>query len=162
MPWIPAFAGMTGTLGRYGGINEDFVLVERWGEGEADGSQEMVEGVGKTLVKAVKRRALGVGEGLVGGNRVEESSGQRSIDAVEEFEEDQADRISFGRQAVAAATGQLFDKAFRAEFGEVVSKGGQAVLFGSATESGNDMRVDFACAEGVGGRDLGKSYERVH
>jgi len=99
---------------------------------------------------------------LVGGNRAEESSGQRSIDAVEEFQEDQADRISFGRQAVAAATGQLFDKAFRAEFGEVVSKGGQAVLFGRATEGGNDVQVDFACAEGVGGRDLGKSYEGVH
>ena len=51
---VSSAAGSTG-LGRYGGINEDFVLVERWGEGEADGSQEMVEGVGKTLVKAVKR-----------------------------------------------------------------------------------------------------------
>ena len=48
-------------LGRYGGINEDFVLVDRWGEGKAEGSQEMVEGVGKTQVKAVERRALGVG-----------------------------------------------------------------------------------------------------
>ena len=37
-------------LGRYGGINEDFVLVDGWGECEADGSQEMVEGVGKVLV----------------------------------------------------------------------------------------------------------------
>ena len=116
----------------------------------------MVEGVGKTQVKAVERRALGVGEGLVGGNRVEESSGQRSINAVEEFQEDQADQISFGRQAVAAATGQLFDKAFRAEFGEVVSKGGQAVLSGSAIEGGNDVRVDFAGAEGVGGAGSGQ------
>jgi len=37
-------------LGRYGGINEDFVLVDGWGECEAEGSQEMVEGVGKALV----------------------------------------------------------------------------------------------------------------
>ena len=51
----------------------------------------MVEGVGKTQVKAVERRALGVGEGLVSGNRVEESSGEWSVDAVEEFQEDQAD-----------------------------------------------------------------------
>jgi len=87
---------------------------------------------------------------------VEESSGHRSINAVEEFQEDQADQISFGRQAVAAATGQLFDKAFRAEFGEVVSKGGQAVLFNSAIEGGNDVRVDFAGAEGVGGAGSGQ------
>jgi hypothetical protein len=37
-------------LSRYGGINEDFVLVDGWGECEAEGSQEIVEGVGKALV----------------------------------------------------------------------------------------------------------------
>ena len=38
------------SLGRYGGVNEDFVLVDEWGEYETDGSQEMVEGVGNALV----------------------------------------------------------------------------------------------------------------
>src|SRR5436305_11675234 len=85
-------------LGRYGGINEDFVLVGGWGECKADGSQEMVEGVGKVLVKAVEQRALRVGEDLVSGDRVKESSGERSVDAMEEFQENQAYRISFGRQ----------------------------------------------------------------
>src|SRR5437763_1321620 len=73
-----------GDLGRYGGINEDFVLVGGWGECKADGSQEMVEGVGKVLVKAVEQRALRVGEDLVSGDRVKESSGERSVDAMEE------------------------------------------------------------------------------
>src|SRR6266404_3942252 len=82
----------------------------------------MVEGVGKALVEAVERRALAVGEGLVSGDRVEESSGEWSVDAVEEFQEDQADRISFGQQTVAAGAGQLFDKAFGAQLGEIVSK----------------------------------------
>src|SRR6266436_4787880 len=122
----------------------------------------MVEGVGKALVKAVERRALAVGEGLVSGDRVEESSGQRSVDAVEEFQEDQADRISLGQQTVAAGAGQLFDKAFRAELGEVVSKGGQAVLLRAGIESGDDEGIDFAGAEGVGGRDLRKADESVH
>ena len=79
---------------------------------------------------------------------MEESSGERSVDAVEEFQEDQADRISLGRQTVAAGARQLFDKAFRAQLGEVVSKGGQAVLLRSATEGGDDVRIDFAGAEG--------------
>src|SRR5438132_4896989 len=101
----------------------------------------MVEGVGKALVKAVERRALAVGEGLVGGDRVEESSGERSEDAVEEFQEDQADRISLGRQTVASGAGQLFDKAFGVQLGEIVAKGGQAVLLRSATEGGDDVRI---------------------
>ena len=81
----------------------------------------MVEGVGKALVQAVERRAVGVGEGLVSGDRVEESSGERSVDAVEEFQEDQADRISLGRQTGAAGAGELFDKAFGAQLGEIVA-----------------------------------------
>ena len=88
----------------------------------------MVEGVGKALIEAVERRTLAVGEGSVSGDRVEESSGQWSVDAVEEFQEDQADRISLGRQTVAAGAGQLFDKAFGAQLGEVIAQGGQAVL----------------------------------
>ena len=48
---IPGIETQQGRLlGRYGGINEDFVLVEGWGECKAEGSQEMVEGVGKALV----------------------------------------------------------------------------------------------------------------
>jgi len=93
---------------------------------------------------------------------VEESSGERSVDAVEEFQEDQADRISLGRQAVAAGAGQLFDQAFGAQLGEVVSEGGQAVLVGGATEGGDDVWIDFAGAERVGGRDLRKADESVH
>src|SRR5271165_428952 len=122
----------------------------------------MIEGVGKALVKAVELRALRVGQGLVSGNRVEESGGKWSVDAVEEFQEDQADRISLDRQTVAAGAGQLFDEAFRAKLGEVVSKGGQAILLSGATEGGDDVRIDFAGAEGVGGRDLRKAHESVH
>ena len=99
---------------------------------------------------------------MVGGDRVEESSGERSEEAVEEFQEDQADRISLGRQMVASGAGQLFDKAFGAQLGEVVAKGGQAVLLRSATEGGADVRIDFAGAEGVGGWDLCNADKSVH
>ena len=116
------------TLGRYGGINEDFVLVDGWGECEAEGSQEMVEVVGEALVEAVELRTLWRREGGVAGIGIEKAGGQRRVDAVEELQEDQADRIALGRQAVAAGAGQLLDKALGAELGEVVAEGGQAVL----------------------------------
>jgi hypothetical protein len=80
---------------------------------------------------------------------VEEGSGERSEDAVEEFHEDQADRISLDRQTVAAGSGQLFDKAFGAQLGEIVAKGGQAVLLGGATEGAEPSnRSDSAAACG--------------
>jgi hypothetical protein len=46
----PQLPGSSLELGRYGGVNEDFVLVDGWGECKAEGSQETVEGVGKALV----------------------------------------------------------------------------------------------------------------
>jgi hypothetical protein len=92
---------------------------------------------------------------------VEESSGEWSVDAVEEFQEDQVDGISLSQQLVAARAGQLFDKAFHAELGEVVSKRGQAVLLGGGAQGGNGMRIDFGGAEGPGRWDLCEADQSV-
>src|SRR5580693_9025760 len=63
---------------------------------------------------------------------------------------------------VAARAGQLFDKAFHAELGEVVSKRGQAVLLGGGAQGGNGMRIDFGGAEGPGRWDLCEADQSVH
>ena len=45
---------MTSVLGRYGGINEDFVLVDARRRGKSDGGQEPIEGGAKTAVEPIK------------------------------------------------------------------------------------------------------------
>src|SRR5260370_20488530 len=96
----------------------------------------------------MEQRVLAWREGCVTGDRAQASGSQGSIDALEELQEDQADGISLGQQLVAARAGQLFDKAFHAELGEVVSKRGQAVLLGGGAQGGNGMRIDLGGAEG--------------
>ncbi|MBV8089699.1 MAG: hypothetical protein JO139_09010 [Alphaproteobacteria bacterium] len=65
----------TTTLGRYGGINEDFVLVGRGRRGKAHGSQEAVEGdveaAVEATVEAVEQRLFARREGCVAGNGIE-------------------------------------------------------------------------------------------
>jgi hypothetical protein len=63
---------------------------------------------------------------------------------------------------VAARAGQLLDESFGSEFGEVVSKSGQAVRLGGGTERGDGMRVDFRGAEGPRCRDLSETDQGVH
>ena len=45
----------------------------------------------------------------------EEASGQRGVDAFEELQEDEADRVAVGEEPVAARVRQLFDQALGAK-----------------------------------------------
>jgi hypothetical protein len=58
---------------------------------------------------------------------MEEFSGERRAEPVDELHEDQTDRISLGWQSIAARAGQLFDKALGAQFGEVVAERAETV-----------------------------------
>ena len=82
---------------------------------------------------------------------LQNAGGQRGIDAVEQLQKDQADRVTRGRQAIAAGARQLLDQAFGAQFGEVVAQRGQAVLLAAAAQGGGDVWMNFAGAESVGG-----------
>src|SRR5258708_37283475 len=58
--------GLYNPVGRYGGLNGDFVLVEGQGEVEADGVDELVEVGGDSLIEAVEMRSFPGREGSIG------------------------------------------------------------------------------------------------
>src|SRR5215469_2704851 len=111
------------TLRPLWGTNGNFVLVGRR-RCQADGGCELVEDGGETLVEAVEQRTLLSRKGGVTGNRIKETGGERRAEPVEELYEDQADRVSLGRQLVAARTRQLLNNTFGAELGKVVAQRG--------------------------------------
>src|ERR1700730_15408725 len=111
-------------------MNENFVLVAGRSRWQADGVKKPIKGSVEALVEAIEQRVLAWREGCVTRDRAQGSGSQGSIDALEEVPKEQADGIALGQQMVAARAGQLFDKAFPAELGEVVSKRGQGVLLG--------------------------------
>src|ERR1700740_3724395 len=95
---------------------------------ETDSSDEGVEIVDDTLVEAIELRSpLGLKPGICF-DRVEKASRKWRVDAFEEFQEDQADRVALREQLITARVGQLGNQAFGAEFCEVVAERGERVV----------------------------------
>ena len=83
---------------------------------EADGSDEGVEIVDDALIQAIE---LGSPLGLESGicfDGAEKTGRERRVDAFEEFQKDEADRISLREESIAARVGELGNKTFGTEF----------------------------------------------
>ena len=60
------------------------------------------------------------------------------IDAFEELQEDEADRVPLREELIAARVRELGDKALGAELREIVAERGERVAFGGAAERFDD------------------------
>ncbi len=63
-----------------------------------------------------------VSEGRVGGDWAEDTSGERSVDTLEEFEKEDAQAIALGQQSRATRMLDPLHEAFGAQFRQVVAK----------------------------------------
>jgi hypothetical protein len=63
---------------------------------------------------------------------------------------------------IAARVRELGNKAFGAEFRQVVAERGERVEFGGAAERFDDGGVDFGGVEGIAGRNVCEAHERMH
>jgi hypothetical protein len=88
----------------------------------------------------------------------EKGSGEQRIHAFEEFQEDEADRISLREQLIAAGLGKLGDEPFGPKFCEIVAQRGKGVTFGGTAEHGEDPRVEFRGGEGVAAGNVGEPH----
>ena len=96
---------------------------------EAQGAIEGVEVVDEALIEAIELRSLLLVDCSIRADGAEKGSGERRIHAFEEFQEDEADRISLREQLVAAGLGKLGDEPFGPKFCEVVAQRGKGVAF---------------------------------
>src|SRR5215471_6339857 len=90
-------------LGRYRGANANSVRVwlRSGGFFEAHRANELVEIVDDALVETVELGLLVGVYASIAFDRAEDAGGKGSVDPLEEFEEDQADRISAREQLIA-------------------------------------------------------------
>ncbi len=129
---------------------------------EANGSDESVEIVDDALIEAIELRSpLGF---ELGGcfDGAEKACRERRIDAFEELEEHEADRVSVREKLIPAGVGELGNKAFGTELGEVVAERSERVAVGGAAERFDDNGVDFGSGEGIAGGDVREADERMH
>ena len=129
---------------------------------EADGSDEVVEIVDDALIEAIElRSSLGFEPGICG-DGAEKTCREWRIDAFEELQEDEADRVPVWQELIAARVRKLGNKAFGTEFREIVAQRSKRVAFRGAAEGFDDGRVDFGGCEGIASRDVCEAYERMH
>jgi hypothetical protein len=69
---------------------------------EADGANQTVEVVGDLLIEAIELRSLVRLKTGVRGDRSEQAGGQRRIDALEKFQEDEANRVAVRQELIPA------------------------------------------------------------
>jgi hypothetical protein len=95
---------------------------------EAHREQKKVQIVGNALIEAVKLATFLLGEVAIAGKGLEKTSGERSIDTLEQLQEEHANGIAFVHETVTTRVRQFFHQAFGSEFRKVVAQGGQRVL----------------------------------
>ena len=82
---------------------------------EADGADEGVEIIDDALIEAVELRSLLLIDLAICADGAEKAGGERRIDAFEQLQEDQADRIAVRQELIAAGVGELGDEPFGPE-----------------------------------------------
>ncbi len=73
---------------------------------------QCVKVIDDAVIEAVELRPLCVRGSGVGTDGAEEASGQRGVDAFEQLEENQAERVSMGEKLIAAGIWKLSDETF--------------------------------------------------
>ena len=87
---------------------------------EPDCGEEIREIVGDSLIEAVQLRAFVGGEVTIAGKGLEETGGERCINAFEEFEKDNTYGISLVGETVATGLGQFFEQSLSSQFGKII------------------------------------------
>ena len=129
---------------------------------EADGSDEGIEIVDDALIEAIELSSpLGFEPGICF-DGTEKACREWGIDAFEELQKDEADRVPVREKLITARVRELGNEAFGAEFREIVAERGKRVAFGGAAECFDDGGVDFGSGEGIAGCDVCEAQERMH
>ncbi len=68
------------------------------------------------MIESVELRSVLAVQLVVGAYGREKAGGQRGVDAFEELQKDEADRVAVGEEPIAARVRQLFDETLGARF----------------------------------------------
>jgi hypothetical protein len=131
------------------------------GFSEAHRANELIEIVNDTLVETVELGSLVAVKVGIAFDWTEDARGKRGVDALEEFEEDQADRVALREQVVAPRTRQFGDEALGAEFREVVTERGKGEVSWGAGKGLEDVRVDLGGGESAASGYVGEAAKRT-
>jgi hypothetical protein len=129
---------------------------------EAYGLNERIKTVDHPVIEPVELRSFFTVEPGIAAHGAEKACGQRRVNALEELQENEANRISLGQELVAAGVCDFGYEALGAQLGEVVPEGSEGVAVGRAFERLNDIGVDFRGGKGIAGSNVCEAGESMH
>jgi hypothetical protein len=129
---------------------------------EADGANEGIEITDNALIEVIKLRSpLGL-KPCVCFDGAEKACGEWRIDAFEEIQEDEADRVSLREQLITARVRELGNKTLGADFRKVVAERSERVVLAGAAERLTTAGWVSAVMQGVAGGDVREAHQRMH
>ena len=118
--------------------------------------------VGEPLIEAVKLTTFVRGEVAIAGKGLQKTGGERSIDTLEQLQEEHANGIAFVQETVTTRVRQFGHQAFGAQLRKIVAQRGQRVLGLGKSESVQHRRVEIGGGEGGAGGDVGIADQSMH
>ena len=129
---------------------------------ESDSLDECIKVIDDPVVEAVELRSPLVSDSGISADGTKKSRGQRGVDALEELQEDEADRVSLRQELIAVGTWKLGDEPLGSQLGEIVAERGKRIAVGGASERLDDVRVDIRSGEAIAGSDVREAHEGMH
>jgi hypothetical protein len=132
------------------------------GGSETHSLHQLVEIINDALIKPVEQGLPLSLQLAVAGNGAKQSGGERSIDALEELEEDERHRVTAGQDAIPAGMRHFLDESLCSELRQIVAQRPQTVAGRGTAERIEDFRVEFGSRECRAAGNMGKANQRVH
>src|SRR5579863_5693617 len=116
---------------------------------QADGAQQRVEVGDDALVESIESVALLFREEGIGCDWPKQPGGQRSVDALEQFREDDANLVALRLESIPSGVFQFVNEPLGSKLREIVTQGAETILVGARVEGSRDGRMEIPGGERV-------------
>ena len=124
--------------------------------------KELIEGVVDAGVELIESAAPIVRKKSIAGDRLEGGCAEWSVDAMEEFQEQDADPETLRSEAVALGLGDFDDQALGTQLGQVVAQLTQTIRRGGEAKGLGGALVQVTCPETSATAEMDEACERLH
>src|SRR5262249_8316492 len=144
---------VVGILFSFGGLSCGF---------EAHSLDESIKVVYDAVIEAIELRSLLVMDSCIRVNRAEKAGRERCVNAFEKLQEDQTEGVRAREELIRAGIRKLGDEAFGSQLREVIAERGKRIAIGRASESLDDVRMDFGSGEAITGGNVCEAHKSMH
>src|ERR1700674_1702307 len=132
------------------------------GSPQANRAQKGVEVGDDALVESIECVALLLGERGIGRNWPQQPGGQRGVDALEQFQEDDANPVALRSESIPSRVFHSVNEPLGSKLRQIVTQGAESILVGGRVERGRGGRMEIPGGERIAAGNVRESDESMH